>query len=433
LATRQPSSLVRKFEAAAAVVVVLMMSNALIGPLFDPKQTGGATIPLLREMWLPIYGVIFALAALRFRDLRRTWLPVLLLSVLLAWAFASSMWSIDPDVTTRRAFAVTVTTLFGVYLAASFGGRGMSEVLAAAFLILALGSYFVCLVFPTLGVHHDVNVGLWRGLWYEKNQMGGMMVYGALAAVSAAITSPRRRPLWILTLVLCAGLVVMTHSATSLISLLIVVGGAAALLMMGMGAAAAVAAVWTGVTAALALAGVYYLAPELVFQCLGKDASLTGRTEIWASILRDSEKQPLAGYGYAAFWGHDSPPAKWIRAQLQWPVPTAHNGWLDLLIQLGQIGVGIFIVLFGLAVAAAVIRHRSLRDGFFATLFLAVYSVSLQSESVILTQNGLPWVLAVAAMVRLLTPAAAPPRKPRTKSMAKPAVRRLPPEIAVHA
>jgi len=433
LATEQPGSLLRKFEAAAAVVVVLMMSNALIGPLLDPKQTGGETIPLLRQIWLPIYGVIFALAALRFRDLGRTWLPVLLLSILLAWTFASVMWSIDPEVTTRRAFAVTMTTLFGVYLAASFGGRGMSEVLATSFLILALGSYLVCLAFPAMGVHHDVNVGLWRGLWYEKNQMGGMMVYGVLASVSAAITSPRRRALWIVTLLLCAGLVVMTHSATALISLLIVLGGAAALIVMGMGAAAAVAAVWAGVTAALALAGVYYLAPQLVFQVLGKDASLTGRTQIWTQILRDSEKQPFTGYGYAAFWGHESPPAKWIRAQLQWPVPTAHNGWLDLLIQLGQIGVGIFIVLFGLAVAAAVIRHRKLRDGYFAALFLAVYSVSLQSESVILTQNGLPWVLAVAAMVRLLTPGPASVSKSRPKVAAKPAVRHIPPEITVHA
>jgi O-antigen ligase len=410
-----------------------MMSNALIGPLLDPTQTGGANIPVLRQMWLPVYGVVFALAALRFRDLERAWLPVLLLSVLLAWAFASSMWSIDPEVTTRRAFAVTVTTLFGVYLAASFGGRGMSEVLAAAFLLLAVGSYFVCLVFPAMGVHHDVNVGLWRGLWYEKNQMGGMMVYGALASVSAAITSPRRRALWIITLLLCAGLVVMTHSATSLISLIIVLGGAVALILMGMGAAAAVAAFWAGVTGALALASVYYLAPELVFQFLGKDASLTGRTEIWAGILRDSEKQPLTGYGYAAFWGEDSAPAKWIRAQLQWPVPTAHNGWLDLLIQLGQVGVGIFVVIFGLALGAAVIRHRKVRDGYFATLFLAVYFVSLQSESVILTQNGLPWVLAVAAMVRLLAPAAAPAKKSRPKLTARPAIRRMPAEITVHA
>ena len=433
MATEQQGSLLRKFEAAAAVVVVLMMSNALIGPLLDPKQSGGETIPLLRQMWLPIYGVIFALAALRIRDLKRAWLPVLLLSILLAWTFASAMWSIDPEVTTRRAFAVTVTTLFGVYLAASFGGRGMSEVVATAFLILALGSYVVCLAFPTMGVHHDVNIGLWRGLWYEKNQMGGLMVYGALASVSAAISSPRRRTLWIVTLLLCAGLVVMTHSATSLISLLIVLGGAAALVLMGMGAAAAVAAVWAGVTSALALAAVYYLAPQLIFQILGKDASLTGRTQIWTEILRDSEKEPLTGYGYAAFWGHDSPPAKWIRAQLQWPVPTAHNGWLDLLIQLGQIGVGIFIVIFGLAMAAAVIRHRKLRDGYFATLFLAVYAVSLQSESVILTQNGLPWVLAVAAMVRLLTPGPAPARKPRTTPRPRLAHRHMPAEITVHA
>jgi len=98
-----------------------------------------------------------------------------------------------------------------------------------------------------------------------------------------------------------------------------------------------------------------------------------------------------------------------------------------------MLGVGIFIVIFGLALGAAVIRHRKVRDGYFAALFLAVYFVSLQSESVILTQNALPWVLAVAAIVRLLTPGPAPAPRPRPKAIAKPAARHVPAEITVHA
>jgi len=391
-----------------------MMSNALIGPIFDPKQTGGATHPLLREIWLPVYAIIIGLALLRLPALKRVWAPTLMLLVLLAWTFASTAWSIAPDMTMRRAFAVTLTTLFGIYLAASFGGRGMSEILASSFLVLAIGSYIAALAFPAFGVHHDVNAGLWRGLWYEKNQLGALMVYGSMASVAAAITSPPRRLLWIFTLALCAGLVVMTHSATSILSLIVVLGGAAALALMSSGAAGAVAAIWTGVTGAIALAGVYVLAPQLLFAAVGKDPSFTGRTVIWSAILRESEKAPLTGFGYAAFWNRQSAPAKWIRAQLDWSVPSAHNGWLDLLIQLGQIGVVIFGAIFAAALIAAVFRHRRVQDGYFATLFLVVYFIALQSESFILMQNDLPWVLAVAAMVRILGPAPTPARPPIT-------------------
>lgn len=385
-----------------------MMSNALIGPLFDPTQQGGDSMPLLRNMWLPIYALILGLAAFRFRALMRFWFPALLFLLLVAWAFASTAWSIEPDTTFRRAIAVLITTIFGIYLAASFSGRGMSEVIAGSFLILAIGSYIACLTYPTMGVHHDVNAGAWRGLWYEKNQMGALMVYGALAALSAAITSPERRRLWIFTLVLCVGLGIMTRSATTLICLVLVLGGTAGLSLMGKGPAAAVATVWAGVTGLIALAGVYFLAPQLLFQAVGKDATLTGRTDIWTAILRDSEQAPLTGYGYAAFWTRTSAPAKWMRAQLQWPVPHAHNGWLDVLIQLGQIGVVMFGAIFGLAVIAAVFRYRQVRDGYFAVLFLVVYFMAIQSESLILTQNALPWVVAVAAMCRLLGPLPAP-------------------------
>ena len=404
LATEQPRARLRILEAMAAGLVVLMMSNALLGPLFDPLQTGGESHPFLRQIWLPIYAIILGLAAWRWRELRRAWLPALLLLVLIGWTFASVGWSVAPDITLRRAVAVAISTLFGVYLAASFGGRGMSEILAACFLILAIGSYIAALAFPAFGVHHDVNAGLWRGLWYEKNQMGALMVYGSLAALSAALASPPRRLLWIATLVLCAGLVVMTRSATSLLSLMIVLFGTAALVMTGKGAAATVAAIWTGVTGLMALIGVYMLAPQLLFEAVGKDASLTGRTQIWAAILRESQDAPLTGYGYAAFWNRNSAPAKWIRAQLQWQVPTAHNGWLDLLIQLGQIGVAIFAVILGAALIVAFLRRRRLRDGYFAPLFLLVYAVSLQSESFILIQNEMAWMLAVAAMVRVLGP-----------------------------
>ncbi|MDP3660100.1 O-antigen ligase [Phenylobacterium sp.] len=402
---------VRGLEMLFATIVVLMMSNALIGPLLDPKQTGGDAIPVLRLIWLPVYAVVAGLALLRWRDLARHWAPALAFALLVGWAFLSSYWSIEPGVTFRRSIAVAAATLFGVYLTASYNGRSLAELLAGSFLVLALGSYFVCLAMPSLGVHADVNAGAWRGLWYEKNQMGAMMVYGAVSATAAMILSPPRRWLWALTFVACAGLVIMTRSATSLLALLLVGAGAMTLLIMRRGPATTVAIVWLGVTALGALAMAYLVAPDMFFAALGKDPSLTGRTDIWAAVLRAYRDRPLLGYGYGAFWGPHSAPAEWIRAQLQWVVPTAHNGWLDLLIQLGEIGVALFGLIFALALGAAVGRHAKVQDGYWSTLFVAVFALSLFSESFILVQNSLPWVLAVTAITRLLGPVPAIARR----------------------
>ncbi len=406
---------IRLIETLMAMVIIVMMSNALIGPVLDPLQTGGDSNPILRLMWLPIYGMTGVLAALRFPQLLRFWLPAALLFLLVGWALASVSWSIFPDISQRRVVALAATTLFGLYLAASFSGRMLSEVIAATFLFLALGSYFVCLAVPSIGVHQDVNAGLWRGLWYEKNQMGAMMVYGALASVAAAITSPPRRPLWLFSLALCIGLIVMTRSATSALALAVVLFGSATLAFMGRGPAATITAIWAGVTGVLLLGGFYLLAPDLLYEAIGKDPSLTGRTQIWAAVERASDKSPLLGYGFAAFWDIKSAPANWIRDQLQWVVPTAHNGWLDLKIQLGQIGVSLFAAVLVTALIAGVFRHRRLKDGSFAILFLAVYALTIMSESFILAYNSLPWVLAVAAMARVLGPA------PQTQPAARPA------------
>ena len=395
-------------EIATTVGLIAMMSNALIGPLFDPNETGGDSIPILRLIWLPVYAATAILAAIRLPQMLRFWGPAMILLLLVGWAFASVLWSIDPSTTLRRSVALAATTLLGLYLAARYDGRELAEIVAWTFLILAFGSYFVCILVPSMGVHHGVNAGLWRGLWYEKNALGMMMVYGSLAAVAAAVTNPGRRIFWLACLIPFMGLIIMTHSATSLLTLAIVLGGAMAFSLISLGPVPAIGAIWLGVAGALAIGGFYAIAPDLFYAAIGKDPSLTGRTEIWQAVLRAHDQAPTFGYGFAAFWGLQSPPAMWIRDQLQWLVPTAHNGWLDLLVQLGNVGVALFGTIFGLSALSGLARFQSLRDGYFSTLFLVVFGLQTLSESIILAHNSLPWVFAVVAIARLLGPSPEP-------------------------
>jgi len=418
-------TLVRIVEGSTVVFLLFLLSSALIGPLLDPRQLGGDTNPILRLMWLPAYGLIFGLTVLRTPHLLRYWFPALLLAGLVGLAFASTQWSIDPATSFRRSIAVAFTTLFGLYLAASFTPRAMAELLAITFLGLAVGSFAVSVAVPSLGVHSDVNAGAWKGLWYEKNQMGAIMVYGALSALAAAITTPKRRWLWIGTIGLCTFLMLMTRSKTSLLCLMLVLGGAAGLAVVGRGAATAVLAVWAGVTAAAAFGGMMLFAPDVLFEMLGKDPSLTGRTDIWAAVMRQSDKSPTLGFGFAAFWGLQSAPAEWVRANTGWLVPTAHNGWLDLLVQLGWVGVTAMAVVLGLATLAAIWRFRVEGDGYWAILYLAVFLLQSASESFLLQQNSLAWVFAALAISRVLGPL--PHREPPAT---RPAPHRTRPPLA---
>lgn len=392
-------------EIALTIFCILMFSNALIGPLFAPQTFDVAAAEsdsaILRLMWLPVYAVTLALAGFRLTRLMRVLPALFMTGLLVGLCLASTYWSIAPDITIRRTIAVAVTTIFGLYLAARYRGEDLVQIIALSFALLAFGSFFVCICVPSLGIHNDINAGAWKGLWYEKNQMAAMMVLGFIAACASAYVSPERRKMWIGLAVTIFVLVILSRSKTSLLACMASALAIPVLMSLQRGGVHSVIFVWLAATAALIGGALFYVAPELVFKALGKDPTLTGRTEIWASLMRLSDKHPWLGYGYKAFWTPTSVPASVVRAETQWPVPSAHNGWLDLLIQLGWVGA----ILFGLVLAAgffcALFRFARVKDGFFSVLILLLFSFLILSESFILSQNSLIWALFVCALARL--------------------------------
>ncbi|MGH7015899.1 MAG: O-antigen ligase family protein, partial [Caulobacteraceae bacterium] len=282
----------------------------------------------------------------------------------------------------------------------------------------AAASLVVCLADPSFGVHQHVNAGDWKGLWYEKNQMGSLMTQGVLAATVAATLSARRRRLWIATAALCAFMVVMSRSATDLFMLAAVLLGLAVLHAARRGPVFAVIGAWICVTLAGLLASAAALWPDHFYRAIGKDPTLTGRTDIWVIVGHWIAKAPWLGYGYGGFWSRTSPPAQYIRDELGWLVPNAHTGWLDRLLQLGIVGAIVAAAVFVLAAAAALFRGSRLKDGYWSVMFLITFAFATVSESVILQENNLAWVLCAAAVARLLGPAPAAPARPQLRLVA---------------
>lgn len=409
-----PSTLVERAEWLFCLVALMMMSEALIGPVFAPDQTVDGPA-WLRLLWLPVYAGVAGLLILRAPRLGRVWLGAGLTLALVAWAFASTRWSIAPELTERRSLALLFTSLFGLLLAARYGWRGLIELFAATFLVLAVGSAVAALALPDFGVHPEIHPGAWRGLWYEKNQLGAAMAKGALACLCAAAVAPQRRALWIGGVVACAALVLMSTSKTSLLGLLLALGGAAFIAAARRGGALAVTCLWGAVVVGGIALAVFLLTPEVVFAALGKDPTLTGRTGIWEALLRRAAVRPWEGYGYGAFWKPELGPAWYVRREVEWPAPTAHNGWLDVLVQLGGVGLALCAAHFAVACGAALRRFGS-PEGGWAVLSLALFALFSLTESTILQQNNLNWVIYVATAAKLLE------RRPRPARAVAPRV-----------
>jgi len=398
------------WEQVAAIGVIVMLTGALIGPVFAPLQQ---ETPILRLIWLPVYAVTVGLCCWRAEAMVKAWPALLILGLLCLHAYASKYWSIDPGVTSRRTVALAFSSLFAIYLGAVFRGPHMPRVLMLSGLLMGLGSLIMVFAFPAIGIHQYDNAGLWRGLWYEKNQMGVVMVAGAIAAAACLASPDPRRLLAGVTLAVNTLLVLATQSKTSLLCLMLGVGVVGTLWAMRKGGPAlAVLGTWFGVVLMAVIGYVFITEPAVVLKALGKDPSLTGRTDIWTALMREVAERPWTGFGYQAFWGRESVPAAFIRAETQWPVPSAHNGWIDLLIQLGWPGA----VSVGFAVALAFLTSlfripvAGAREGYFGIAYFGVFLLLSLSESILLTNANLPWALLLAIMTRGLMPDPEPMR-----------------------
>jgi O-antigen ligase len=74
-----------------------------------------------------------------------------------------------------------------------------------------------------------------------------------------------------------------------------------------------------------------------VLEASGRDATLTGRTGLWETLLQEPT-DPLIGVGYASFWLGERLTRFWAMYPKS-PPNEAHNGYLEVYLNLGLIGV----------------------------------------------------------------------------------------------
>lgn len=382
------------------IVLLLMFSQGVLPRLFASEEdVEGSSV--LRLLWFPAYAVMLLLAIVKWRTVLKAIGHMPFLILLLMLCAATTMWSIEPDVTLRRAVAILFTTLFGIVMASHYGWRDMLRLLGVTWATLAVISVFASVALPGFGTMTEVHVGAWRGLWWEKNSLGGHMGRaGFLFAILIFADKPYRKA-WTAAFLLACLLVLMSTSQTAVMGLGLGLGVLAMGLLVQRGARLAVVSTWLAVTIGGALAISLVLAPEIVFGLFGREPTLTGRTDIWQTLALAIAERPWWGYGYGAFWGVDSVPAYWVRVAVDWDAPTAHNGWLEVWLGVGLVGLLLFLANFAATIYRAIFAAFRGWPGLFAAGYLLQFLLFSMSESIIFQQNAIIWVTYVAISVRL--------------------------------
>jgi O-antigen ligase len=291
-------------------------------------------------------------------------------------------------------------------MAERFAWPKFLEVFATAFGILVALSFVYAIAVPASGKMIVDFPGAWRGVWGHKNLLGYYMSIAVTVFAAAAIANPQRRWLWLGAMAGAVALMLLSTSKTSLVACLI---GAACIPLVGLarrGRAGAVAATWLWTSALAVLAFLIFAAPDLLLGLIGKDETLTGRTQIWQAVLHQIELRPATGYGFGAVWDDTSlwGPVQRISKEQGFVVHEAHNTWLGLWLDLGYLGlVAWTLLIIGVWLrAVAALYHRP--SAYFALPFLAVYTLHTLTEASALSPNDLAWLMFCAVAVKLAQP-----------------------------
>jgi O-antigen ligase len=390
-----------------SVCLLLVFSQGwvplIIGPNSDPEASG-----LIRMTYFPWYAVAFGLLAVQPRGSFRAALHSPMIVGLIVIAFVSCGWSIYPDVSLRRAVAVAFTTLAGMAIAARYDWPELAETLGFAYAIVAVVSFLLGLLDPSLGRMTELFPGAWRGVFFEKNGLGDAMALGVVIFLGAALLVPRRRWIWWGFAALAFVLILLSTSKTSLVSLIIGLGALILVVMAKRGPAMAVFMTFLGVMAIGLLAGLIVFDSDALLGLVGKDATLTGRSQIWSAVLRQIQTRPWTGFGYGAVWSDETGwgPLAWIIHDAKFRPNHSHNSWLETWLGLGYVGLAAAAILFLQTVVLAIVGIYRSRSAYLALPFVVVYGLVSLTESVIFVYNDLVWVVFVAVSARLALPAA---------------------------
>jgi exopolysaccharide production protein ExoQ len=134
---------------------------------------------------------------------------------------------------------------------------------------------------------------------------------------------------------------------------------------------------------------------------MARDPSLTGRTEVWKDVL-ELAGNPLVGTGFESFWLGRRLEKMW---SLWWWHPNeAHNGYLEVYLNLGWIGVALLALLLftGYRNALAAYR-RDLKTGRLRLAFFVVAVAYNFTESAIRIMHPI-WVIFLFATLAVPGP-----------------------------
>lgn len=340
-----PKHVVSLIRDAYFVCVLVLTIGAFASLFLDTGDlaTSSQGSPYLKAVSLAIYGITIVRVFLRRNEAVGLIRENRALVFFFLLTLGSVVWSID-----RSATLHTWTTLFGSTLVAldlsiHYSLEKQLRLVCVALVSVMVLSVVVELVTPGLIPGQDMEGSAWHGVFGVKNVFGKAVCLTVVACFCLL-----RKSIILRFLMVGAGVAlgILSQSTSSVGYLAIIVATFALLPVLKWKPTPRRFAVSAILLATVIV--VYFAVTNLesVTAALDKDPHLTGRTDLWEYAIDCIKEKPLLGYGYEAFWTYDSVPARRIREAINWDsAPHAHNGYIDLTLGVGIIGLLVYLAL----------------------------------------------------------------------------------------
>ncbi|MFH7025488.1 MAG: O-antigen ligase family protein [Heteroscytonema crispum UTEX LB 1556] len=394
-------------EKAFIVISLFLSAPALVPVLLNTEDVSGiAADPYTPIIFLGIYLVTLVLIAKRWKSFVFVASKDIWIWLLVGIAIASISWTISPDITLRRSILLLGTTLFGVYFAMRYTLREQLQLLAWALGLIVVLSFVFAIALPSYGLmttqEGGIHAGSWKGVMTHKNILGRVMVFSTMVFLFVALANPfHKKYRWIpwAGYILSVALILLSTSKTSLITWLTLM---AIMPLYRAWRRNYTQLVPLTITLILVIGGAAILISdnlEVIAGALGRDLTLTGRSDIWAVMFEVIWERPLFGYGFNAFWrGWETEVSSYVWRTLGWECPYGHNGFMDLFAELGISGLVVFLFSFVTAYVRGVSWLRITRtvEGLWALMYLTFLIVYNISESTLVATNSIYWIVYVS-------------------------------------
>jgi exopolysaccharide production protein ExoQ len=290
----------------------------------------------LNILQIPVSFLLFWIGYKKSKSLS---LGATLLLFVVVYLFMSVIWSVDPQTSLRRSFVYLFFVLGVIGIANTLNGDEYLELLRRLIFLSAIASLVFLVISPASVLMSD---GLLQGVFTHKNILGQVMAAGVLASFHGMRVGGGHRRSCAVMIIMFVGLAFAARSATSLMTILFFCAVEIFLALTRRNLIALIMLVSVAIPAFI----VFVLSPDLILGFLGKDATLTGRTDLWEFVKICISQRPLLGWGFSAFWLPTNPAANEISMNLGWSVPQAHNGLFELLLEVGGVGASLFGIVF---------------------------------------------------------------------------------------